>query len=84
VSERGRYGSATDRALQGTTGYKPYILITLCRNLRSVKGFTASSVTAWVTSNTQEMVSTTATLGSDGSVSGSVPGRSLVTFVLTK
>jgi len=50
----------------------------------SVKGFTATAVTAWVTSNTQEMVSTPATLGSDGSVSGSVGGRSLVTFVLTK
>jgi O-glycosyl hydrolase len=50
----------------------------------SVKGFNASNVAAWVTSNTQEMVSTTATLGSDGSVTGSVPGRSLVTFVLTK
>jgi O-glycosyl hydrolase len=48
------------------------------------KGFNASAVTAWVTSNTQEMVSTPATLGSDGTVSGSVGGRSVVTFVLTK
>ncbi|KAN0115459.1 glycoside hydrolase family 30 protein [Hyaloscypha variabilis] len=48
------------------------------------KGINGTSVTAWVTSNTQEMVSQAANLGSDGSVSGSVGARSLVTFVLTK
>ena len=48
------------------------------------KGFNGTSVSAWVTSNTQEMVSQAATLGSDGSVTGSVGARSLVTFVLTK
>jgi O-glycosyl hydrolase len=50
----------------------------------STKGFNATAVTAWITDNTHEMVSTAATLGSDGTVSGSVPGRSFVTFVLTK
>jgi len=50
----------------------------------STKGFNATAVTAWITDNTHEMVSTTATLGDDETVSGSVPGRSFVTFVLTK
>jgi hypothetical protein len=43
-----------------------------------------SSITAWVTINRQEMASTPISLGSYGTVSGSVGGRSLVMSVLTK
>lgn len=50
----------------------------------SVKGFVGGNVTAWITDNSHEMTSTPATLAADGTVSGNVPGRSFVTFVLTK
>ncbi|KAL5326394.1 hypothetical protein ACEPPN_004078 [Leptodophora sp. 'Broadleaf-Isolate-01'] len=49
-----------------------------------VKGFVGMNVTAWITDNAHEMTSTPATLAIDGTVTGNVPGRSFVTFVLTR
>jgi O-glycosyl hydrolase len=48
-----------------------------------VGGFTAGSVKAWVTDNTRDVGELPATLAADGSASANVPGRSMVTFVLT-
>lgn len=50
----------------------------------SLKGYNGTVVSAWVTSQTQEMVSMAAALGSDGTVTATVPGRSFVTFLVTK
>ncbi|KAG4416103.1 hypothetical protein IFR04_010746 [Cadophora malorum] len=47
-------------------------------------GFVGASVTAWITDNSREMAKTDAVLAADGTVTGTVPGRSFVTFVLTK
>lgn len=49
----------------------------------STKGnFTATNVTAWITDNTHDMNTTTASILSPGVVTGSVPGRAIVSFVL--
>ncbi|KAF2469905.1 putative endo-exoxylanase [Lindgomyces ingoldianus] len=45
-------------------------------------GFTAKSAKAWITDNSHECDELTSELGTDGSVSASVPARSMVTFVL--
>ncbi|KAF2185303.1 glycoside hydrolase family 30 protein [Zopfia rhizophila CBS 207.26] len=47
-----------------------------------VSGFTATSAKAWITDNSHDVDEQISTLGSDGIVSASVPGRSMVTFVL--
>jgi O-glycosyl hydrolase len=44
--------------------------------------FTATNATAWVTDNTRDCNQISVTLDSSGKVSGSVPSRSMVTFVL--
>ncbi|KAF2747216.1 glycoside hydrolase family 30 protein [Sporormia fimetaria CBS 119925] len=43
--------------------------------------FTATGVKAWVTDNTRDVAELASTLGSDGTGSANVPGRSMVTFV---
>jgi O-glycosyl hydrolase len=50
----------------------------------SVSGnnFTAANATAWVTDNTRDCNQITATVDDAGKVSGNVPSRSMVTFVL--
>jgi len=45
-------------------------------------GFVAGNVTAWVTDNTRDCSVIQATVDEKGKVSGSVPARSMVTFVL--
>ena len=51
----------------------------------SLKGFDGSAVTAWVASQSQAMGALSgATLAADGTVSGTVPGRSFVTFLVSK
>ncbi|KAE8441235.1 hypothetical protein EG329_005599 [Mollisiaceae sp. DMI_Dod_QoI] len=50
----------------------------------SLKGYNGTAVTAWITSQTQAMASWAATLGADGTVTATVPGRSFVTFVVSK
>lgn len=51
----------------------------------STKGdFAATKVTAWLTDNTHDMSTTTASISSSGVVTGSVPGRAMVSFVLEK
>ncbi|KAF2121010.1 putative endo-exoxylanase [Lophiotrema nucula] len=47
-----------------------------------VTGFEAKGGKAWITDNTHDVGEQAATVGSDGSVSATVPGRSFVTFVL--
>ena len=42
----------------------------------------SSNATAWVTDNTRDLDKITASVGTDGTISGSVPARSMVTFVL--
>jgi len=49
----------------------------------TTEGFNATKVTAWLTDNKNDLVSTPATLGTDGAVSGSVPSRAMVTFLLS-
>ncbi|RDL32126.1 (Trans)glycosidase [Venustampulla echinocandica] len=46
--------------------------------------FAATKVTAWLTDNTHDMSTTTASISSAGVVTGSVPGRAMVSFVLEK
>lgn len=50
----------------------------------NLKGYNGTAVSAWVTSQSQEMVNMAATLGTDGTVTATVPGRSFVTFLITK
>jgi len=45
-------------------------------------GFTASSAAGWVTDSTRDCTQIAASVDASGKVSGSVPGRSMVTFVL--
>jgi O-glycosyl hydrolase len=47
-----------------------------------VTGFVAKAGKAWLTDNTHDCNEQTVTVGADGSASASVPGRSMVTFVL--
>jgi O-glycosyl hydrolase len=44
---------------------------------------TPASVGAWVSDGTHDCEKTTATVGTDGTVSGSVAGRSITTFLIT-
>jgi len=48
----------------------------------AINGLTATTVNAWLTDNTHDMTSQAATIGTDGSVSGSVPARAMVSFVV--
>ncbi|KAB5570064.1 glycoside hydrolase superfamily [Coniochaeta sp. 2T2.1] len=48
-----------------------------------VSGLTPASVGAWVSDGTHNCEKTAATLGADGTVSGSVAGRSITTFLIT-
>jgi O-glycosyl hydrolase len=50
----------------------------------TVKGFEGKSATAWITDTKNDMASTEVTFGADGSLTGTVPGRSFVTYVITK
>lgn len=47
-------------------------------------GFIASTAKAWITDNTHDYSDSNVTISSGGVVSGSVPGRSMVTFVMEK
>ena len=47
-----------------------------------VNGLTVKGAKAWITDNTHDCDALAATVGSDGSVSATVPGRSMVSFVL--
>ncbi|KAF2704580.1 glycoside hydrolase family 30 protein [Pleomassaria siparia CBS 279.74] len=47
-----------------------------------VTGFVAKAASAWLTDNTHDCDAQAAMVGADGSVSVSVPGRSMVTLVL--
>lgn len=49
----------------------------------SVKGVPGTAVTAWLTDNTHDLDTTPAQIATDGVVTGSVPGRAMVTFVIT-
>lgn len=46
------------------------------------KAFTVKAGTAWITDNTRDVGDLAAEMASDGSVKATVPGRSMVTFVL--
>jgi hypothetical protein len=48
----------------------------------AVTGLSATAATAWLTDSAHDMTSQDATIGSDGSVSGSVPARAMVSFVI--
>ncbi|KAF9530032.1 glycoside hydrolase superfamily [Crepidotus variabilis] len=52
-------------------------------NIKVSGGTAATAVKAWVTDNTRDLNETTATLGTDGSITGSVPARSMVSFVIS-
>ncbi|KAF2260847.1 putative endo-exoxylanase [Lojkania enalia] len=47
-----------------------------------VNGFTAKSAHAWITDESHDVSEIAVNVGSDGTVSATVPGRSFVTFVL--
>jgi len=49
----------------------------------SVKGVKGTAVSSWLTDNTHDMDSVTASIAADGTVTGSVPARALVSFVIT-
>ncbi|RYP44680.1 hypothetical protein DL768_008883 [Monosporascus sp. mg162] len=49
----------------------------------SIAGTNGTSVQAWVTDNTHDMDLTTASRAGDGTITGSVPGRAIVTFVIS-
>ena len=49
----------------------------------AVTGLTGTNVTAWLTDNTHDLSTTPATIAVDGTVSGSVPTRAMVSFVIT-
>jgi len=49
----------------------------------AVTGLTGKNVTAWITDNTHDLSTTAATIATDGTVSGSVPSRAMVSFVIT-
>lgn len=78
------------------TGTSPITLLTLytqiintSTNAQSVSisltGSTIASPTvkAWYTDNTHDMSETTVTVGSDGNASASVPGRGMISFLIT-
>ncbi|KAK4456502.1 glycoside hydrolase superfamily [Cladorrhinum samala] len=50
--------------------------------LSNAGGFTVGSATAWVTDNSRDLTEIGATVDASGKVTGSVPQRSMVTFVL--
>lgn len=47
-----------------------------------VGGFVVGRAKAWITDNTHDCDEVAVTVGVDGSVGATVPGRSMVTFVL--
>jgi O-glycosyl hydrolase len=47
-----------------------------------VSGVEVKSAKGWITDNTHDVGEVAVTVGADGTVSGTVPGRSMVTFVL--
>ncbi|RDL35904.1 (Trans)glycosidase [Venustampulla echinocandica] len=47
-----------------------------------VTGLVPASAVSWLTDNSHDFTSTTLTVATDGSVSGSVPARAMVSFVL--
>ncbi|RYP76847.1 hypothetical protein DL771_001583 [Monosporascus sp. 5C6A] len=49
----------------------------------SIAGTNGTSVQAWVTDNTHDMDLTAASRAGDGTITGSVPGRAIVTFVIS-
>ena len=49
----------------------------------SVKGVKGTAVTSWLTDNTHDMDPVAATIAADGTVTGSVAARALVSFVIT-
>ncbi|RYP55631.1 hypothetical protein DL769_010099 [Monosporascus sp. CRB-8-3] len=49
----------------------------------SISGANGTSVQAWVTDNTHDMDLTTASSAGDGTITGSVPGRAIVSFVIS-
>ena len=49
----------------------------------SIKGVNGMKVSSWLTDNTHDMDQVTATIAADGTVSGSVAARALVSFVIT-
>lgn len=68
-------GKVAVQVIQGGTGSTAVTV--------KVNGFVAKAAKAWITDNTHDCDEQPATLAVDGgSVSGQVPGRSMVTFVL--
>ncbi|KAH8589276.1 glycoside hydrolase superfamily [Bisporella sp. PMI_857] len=49
----------------------------------NLKGLTGTKVTSWLTDNTHDLDSIAATIAADGTVTGSVAARALVSFVVT-
>ncbi|RYP22518.1 hypothetical protein DL765_001576 [Monosporascus sp. GIB2] len=49
----------------------------------SIAGTNGTSAQAWVTDNTHDMDLTTASIAGDGTITGSVPGRAIVSFVIS-
>jgi len=49
----------------------------------SVKGVKGTAVSSWLTDNTHDMDPVTASIAADGTVTGSVAARALVSFVIT-
>lgn len=49
----------------------------------SIKGVTGTAVQAWLTDNTHDLDKTTSQIASDGTVTGSVPARAMVSFVIS-
>ena len=49
----------------------------------SIAGTNGASVQAWVTDNTHDMDLTDASVADDGTITGSVPSRAVVSFVIS-
>lgn len=49
----------------------------------AITGLNATAANAWITDNTHDMPTQAVTVGTDGSVSGSIPARAMVSFVIT-
>jgi O-glycosyl hydrolase len=48
----------------------------------AIAGYNVTTAKSWITDNNHDMDAQTATIGSDGSVTGSVPARGMLSFVI--
>lgn len=78
-------GNLQTTAYQNKDGSIVVVILNTGNNAANVQlaGLQAVTAQSYVVDNTRDMASQASTIGSDGSVSGAVPARSLVTFKIT-